>query len=431
MELKELIGKRNKIIADQRTILDKCDDEKRDMTTEEGLRYSKLENEFDKLSKEIRDQEILISNGIIETRNNPDNSGSPEHRFVQQLRGQTHTADNYVYNPEGKDYRDLFNRYLIYGGKALDVNQTMMFEDRKSKAVEKRALQSDVDPSGGYLTHTQLAMGVIQDLNQFVAIRSLSRTMQLPYATALDYPKVNTNIGDLTWTSELSTGSEDSDLDFGNIRFIPHPLARRIKISKKLLRTAGINPENLVREQLIYKVGTVQGNAFNVGTGINQPLGIFTASDNGIDTSRDVSTGNTSVAVTMDGLINAVEQLSPVYRIGATWLISTTLQSKVRKLKDGDGQYIWTPSTVAGMPDMLLGFPVKLDSFTPSIFAANQYVGCLGNFQYYLIVDALSMEIQVLTELYAETNQNGYICRIESDGNCLNQSAFVRIQLGS
>jgi HK97 family phage major capsid protein len=54
----------------------------------------------------------------------------------------------------------------------------------------------------------------------------------------------------------------------------------------------------------------------------------------------------------------------------------------------------------------------------------------LGDFSQYWIVDALTMTIQVLLELYAATNQNGYISRFESDGMPVLEEAFARVKLG-
>jgi len=62
----------------------------------------------------------------------------------------------------------------------------------------------------------------------------------------------------------------------------PHPLARRIKISNKLLRQASIDPEAIVMDRLAYRFARVEENAFLNGNGTDQPLGVFVASSNGI-----------------------------------------------------------------------------------------------------------------------------------------------------
>jgi HK97 family phage major capsid protein len=65
----------------------------------------------------------------------------------------------------------------------------------------------------------------------------------------------------------------------------------------------------------------------------------------------------------------------------------------------------------------------------PNTFTASQYVGILGDFSSYWILDALSMAIQVVVELYAATNQNGYIIQAEIDGMPVLAEAFARVKL--
>ena len=52
----------------------------------------------------------------------------------------------------------------------------------------------------------------------------------------------------------------------------------------------------------------------------------------------------------------------------------------------------------------------------------------VGDFSYYHIVDALNMQVQRLTELYAESNQTGYIGRAEVDGMPVLEEAFARLK---
>jgi len=83
----------------------------------------------------------------------------------------------------------------------------------------------------------------------------------------------------------------------------------------------------------------------------------------------------------------------------------------------------------ADRPDTILGHPFMESEYAPNTFTTGQYVGVLGDFSFYWIADALTMQIQVLTELYAETNQNGYIGRKETDGQPVLEEPFVRVTL--
>jgi HK97 family phage major capsid protein len=184
-----------------------------------------------------------------------------------------------------------------------------------------------------------------------------------------------------------------------------------------------------VLDRLAYKFAVTQEKAFLTGSGAGRPLGVFTASPNGISTGRDVSTGNTTTAIGFDGLIEAKFTLKGQYWPRARWFFHRDAVKQVTKLKDGDGQYIWRQSVRDGEPDTLLGLPMTISEWAPNTFTTGLSVGLLGDFQHYWIADALSMQVQRLNELYAETNQVGFIGRLETDGAPVLEEAFVRVTL--
>jgi HK97 family phage major capsid protein len=165
------------------------------------------------------------------------------------------------------------------------------------------------------------------------------------------------------------------------------------------------------------------------GTGAGEPLGVFTASVNGISTGRDVSTGNSTTAVTFDGLIEAKYSLKAGYWRRARWMFHRDVIKGIAKLKDGEGQYIWRESVRVGEAPMLLGCPVLISEYAPNTLTSGLYAGIIGDFGYYWIADALSMQVQRINELYAASNQTGFIGRMETDGMPVLEEAFARVTL--
>jgi HK97 family phage major capsid protein len=295
---------------------------------------------------------------------------------------------------------------------------------------ELRALQAGADVDGGYLVAPQqFVTELIKAVDDQVAIRGLARTFQVPQAASMGAPSLDADPSDADWTTELQTGAEDTAMRFGKRELRPHPLAKRIKVSQQLLRQALIGPEGLVLDRLAYKFAVSQEKAFLTGSGAGRPLGVFTASPNGISTNRDVATGNTTTAIGFDGLIEAKSTLKGQYWPRARWIFHRDAVKQITKLKDGDGQYIWRQSVREGEPDTLLGLPMTISEWAPNTFTTGLYVGLIGDFQHYWIVDALAMQVQRLNELYAETNQVGFIGRLETDGAPVLEEAFVRVKL--
>jgi len=239
---------------------------------------------------------------------------------------------------------------------------------------------------------------------------------------------------------------------FGKRELTPRPLAKRLKVSNKLLRLATITggfsadgsakgggPEGLIHYRLGYKFAVAQEKAFLTGNGANQPLGIFTASTRGIDTSRDIVTGS-STGFTADGLINAKYNQKVQYWSKMKWIFNRTCLQVIRQLKDGNGQYLWVPSgmgSVGGysagadgknIGDTLLEIPVMSSEYAPNTLTTGLYAGILGDFSFYWIADSETMQIQRLVELYAAANQTGFIARQELDGMPVLAEAFTRLK---
>ncbi|MCK9600692.1 MAG: phage major capsid protein, partial [Sphaerochaeta sp.] len=100
----------------------------------------------------------------------------------------------------------------------------------------------------------------------------------------------------------------------------------------------------------------------------------------------------------------------------------------IRKLKTGDGDYLWKAG-LSDRPDTILEIPFVMSEYAPSTFTSGSYVGIIGDFSYYWIADALSMTIQRLVEIAARTNQTEFIGRLETDGMPMLADAFRRVTL--
>lgn len=99
-----------------------------------------------------------------------------------------------------------------------------------------------------------------------------------------------------------------------------------------------------------------------------------------------------------------------------------------RKAKAGDGQYIGQPGLSGDRPDTILGKPFDESEYFDT-WGSDTYQAICGDFSFYWIVDALTIEIQVLTELFAATNQTAFVIRCELDAMPVISEAFARLKL--
>ncbi len=407
-ELQELRQKRGTLVEQMNTLNNKALEEKRSLTPEESEKWEAMDADQEDLRKQIERSEKgeALKKEMAETREK-----------TEFMEGKEKKGDKrdlpYIASDE---YRDAFRHYLHSGEKPI--------------SDEFRALQADSDVIGGYLVAPQQ---FVQDLIKFVDdqvfIREMSTTTQVNEADSLGIPSLDVDPADADWTAEIKTGNEDDDMAFGKRELFPHPLAKRIKVSNKLLRVSAMPVEQIVRERLGYKFAVTEEKAFLNGSGSNQPLGVFTASVDGISTGQDVSDGNTATTIGADGLINAKYALKAAYWDAAVWIFHRDAVKQIRKLKDGNGQYLWQPGLQAGQPDRILDSSFRMSEFAPNTFTTGLYAGIIGDFSRYWIADALNMQVQRLVELYAETNQTGFIGRMELDAMPVLEEAFIRVTL--
>jgi len=424
---REKLAERARIIAENRQVIDLVQSEKREFSAEEKQASDRRWADIDRLRAE---SDVLVRQAEaedgIQTRGEPirpeaakhDMSPREEKRAYQvgHLKGERSYRFDPTLATESPEYRAAFAANLLVP------------QDRSD--AERRALQMDADASGGFtVAPQQFVANLIQAVDNLTFMRGLATVSQLVGAHSIGRPSLDADVSDSDWTSELATGNEDSDMAFGKRELSPHPLAKRIKVSRKLLRHSPLGPEALVQARLAYKLAVTQEKAFMTGNGVQQPLGVFTASASGISTGRDVSTDNATTAVTLDGLKNAKWTLKAQYHPRSQWVAHRDFGRQVDKIKDGEGRYIWQESVTVGQPDRLLGFPVNYSEYAPNTFTTGLYVAMLGDFSNYWIVESLSFEIQRLNELYAATNQVGYITRAELDAMPVLEEAFVRIKL--
>jgi HK97 family phage major capsid protein len=416
MQSKELRVKRAQLVESARSIYDRCERERRFLTADESRNFDAMMGDADKLADDIdrierlqaEERSLASSQG---RRSEPQQPGrmadGVEHRGTYvELKGPRSTAE----------YRSAYQNYLTRGPGSLS-------------GAEQRALSAENDTGGGFMVAPQQTVNaMIKAVDNVVVIRQLATKFTVNGAESLGCPSLDADPADADWTSEIATGSEDTAMVLGKRELHPRPLAKRLKISRKLLsRLPGV--EGFVTQRLAYKFGVSEEKAYMTGAGANGPLGVFTADANGISTGRDVTTGS-ATQITADSLFDAFYALKQPYQLSPNlaWVLHRDAVKMIRKLKSGDGQYLWQPGlTEAG--DTLLGKRLVQSEYAPNTFTTGKYVGIVGDFSYYWIADADTFAIQRLNELYAEANQVGLIGRKETDGMPVLEEAFARLKL--
>jgi len=335
----------------------------------------------------------------------------------------------------GSIEKEVHNAYLasLCKVESQESNQILRNASQSDLQALSHAYQADNMAGGGYfVTPMQMANDILTLMKDLVFIRGMATQYSLPQADTLGVPAIDTDPSDDDWTTELRTGNQETTAAAGRRELKTNPMAKLVLISKTLLRKAP-NFEEVFLDRLAYKASITEEKAFLNGDGSQKPLGVFVASTKGISTNRDITAASTT-AFTADELINTYMALKAQYRVKAKWIIHRDVLKAARKLKDNNNNYLWAtgigPGTgFQGAPPTLLGQEYCESEYAPNTFTTGQYMAIIGDFSKYWIADALDMQIQVLQELYAATNQQGYILRKETDGMPVLEEAFARLKL--
>ena len=295
-------------------------------------------------------------------------------------------------------------------GRASDEYKTAfwgMIRNRVATPGVMNALQVGTDAEGGYLVPDEYERTLVQGLEEENVLRSLCTVIQTSSGDR-KIPLVASH-GTASWVDEEAT-IPDSDDVFGQISIGAHKVATMIKVSDELLQDSVFNIESYIAAEFARRIGAAEEEAFITGNGTGKPTGLLHATNGaGIGVTTN---GNTPTA---DEIFDLIHSIKSVYRKKAVFLLNDSTLKALRKLKDGQGQYLWQPGLKEGQPDMLLNYRIATSPFMPEIAAGNKVI-LFGDFKSYWIADRQGRSFQRLNELYAATGQVGFRATQRVDG---------------
>ena len=201
------------------------------------------------------------------------------------------------------------------------------------------------------------------------------------------------------WVGETAGRPETTTPEFGPLTFTPGELYANPAATQQMLDDAEINLEQWLANEVETEFAYQEGVAFVSGNGTNKPYGFLTYVTGAANAAVhplgaiQLKTAASATAVTTDELIDLVYMLPQVMQQNARFVLNRNALGTARKLKDGDGNYIWQPSFQLGQPSQLLGYPVTEMAAMPNI-AANAVPIAFGDFRRgYLVVDRTGVRV--------------------------------------
>lgn len=304
-------------------------------------------------------------------------------------------------------------------GRASDAYRKAFWDSiRKRNYFDvQNTLSIGTDTEGGYLVPDEYEQSLIDALQEQNFFRQLA-TVITTSSGDRNIPVVSGH-GEAAWMDESGLYTESDDT-FGLISLGAYKLGTAIKVSDELLNDSVFDLEGYIATEFTRRIGAKEEEAFLVGDGKKKPTGVFVSAQNSVTTS--------GTSITFDDVMDLYHSLRVPYRKNAVWLLNDTTVKALRKVKDGNGNYIWQPSVQAGEPDTILNRPYYTSSFVPDLAAGNK-VMAFGDFSYYWIADRQGRSFKRLNELYAANGQVGFLASQRVDGKLILPEAVKTMTL--
>ncbi|MDD3277756.1 MAG: phage major capsid protein [Lachnospiraceae bacterium] len=393
----ELREKRAKAWEATKAFLDTHRTEKGTLTAEDDASYSRMEQDITDLGKEIN-------------------------RLERQ-----EALDAELKLPVSKPLteRPDANKQDTKTSRAADAYKSAFWTQTRSKdgvtlPEIRNALQIGVDSEGGYLCPDEFEHTLIQALKADNIVREHAHV----FTTSSGSHKIPvvTSKGTASWVDEEGAIPESDDV-FGQQLIGAHKVATLIKVSEELLNDSAFDLESYFTTEFARRIGDKEEDAFLNGNGTGKPTGI-------LDATSGAPVGVTAAgatAITADEIITLYYSLGAPYRKNAIWVLSDATIAVIRKLKDGNGQYLWQPALHEGQFDTLLGKKIFTSPYMPTMAAGNKSV-LFGDLQFYWIGDRQGVTFRRLNERYAETGQVGFLASKRVDGKLILPEAIKVLQ---
>jgi HK97 family phage major capsid protein len=370
----DLRQKRGDLWDKARTFLDTHTNDTGLMSAEDTAIYERMEQEVVDLGHAIeREERVAEIDRELSASISPDLASKPM-RLQEAKKGIASDS-----------YRDAFWKH-------------MRDQDRRSAEV-RNALQVGELSEGGYTVPGEFEHTLVQALEDENIMRGLVHVITTSSGDR-KIPLV-TSKGSAQWVEEEATIPESDD-SFGQVTLSAHKVGSMIRISEELLHDSAFDLAAYITGEFARRVGAAEEEAILTGDGSHKPTGLLHA-------SLGAETGVTAAAVaaiTTDELLDLQHSLKAGYRRKACWIMNDATVKLLRKLKDGNSQYLWQPGLLLGQPDTLLNQRVLTSNYMPLPTAGNKAI-LYGDYGYYWLADREGRSLQRLNELYAATDQIG------------------------
>lgn len=287
---------------------------------------------------------------------------------------------------EQAEYQEKFHAFFRTGeGK----------DGLKALAI-KAQLTRQSDPDGGYVVSPEIEKAIDRVLGTTSVMRQLATVRTT--GASIYKKRVGQGGAGAGWVGENETRNETATPRMSELEFPAMTLYAEPEATEEMLEDADFDIAAWLADEVDIAFAETEGAAHIAGNGVKKPRGILS-----YDTVEDGSYtwgklgfklgGHATLLNDADKLIDLTTSLKQGFRMNASWLMNRPTGGTVRKLKNGEGDYLWQPSLQLGKPATLLGYPTYEDDNMPDV-GAGAFPVAFGDFRRgYLVLDRRGIRV--------------------------------------
>lgn len=303
--------------------------------------------------------------------------------------------------------RALKVEHSVKADNEADVLRAIATGEKRRAQFELRALSS-----AAATVPVTFADFVVVALTEGNPVYEGATKLRTSTGEQITVPRVTANQS-ASFVSEGSTITP-ADPTISSITLYANKIASLTLLSAELVRDAGFDILGTVGRQAGAQIAYIAGSACALGTGTVLPTG-FVHAATGLSTATKAGTVTATFFDALD-ITTLLYSLTPSYRNANTvFHAATSAVSKLRKLQDLNGQFIFQPALAAGQPDTLLGYRLKENVHLAAVGSASKSVAILHEPSYY--IRELPIEVASSTDYLFNTNQVAIRTLYGVDGN--------------
>jgi HK97 family phage major capsid protein len=324
-----------------------------------------------------------------------------------------------------------------YDAYKAAFNSMLRKNDKLLTPEEAKTLSVGSDPDGGYLVTPDTTGQIVKKVYETSPVRQYANVVTI----STDALEGVEDLGEAGagYAGEQAQGSDSTTPQIGKWRIPVFNMDTEPKATQNLLDDAAVDVEAWLGGKVANKRARFENNEFVTGAAAKIRgfvLGYPPLTDSGAGVAWGsigyVATGvsaDFAASAKGDKLYDLMGMLKNDYLPGAAWFAKRLTITAIRKFKDGQNNYLWQPSFIAGQPETIMGYPVARMEDMPTM-AADSFSLAFANLkEAYTIVDRQG--IRVLRDPYTAKPYVKFYTTWRTGGGVVNSEAIKLMKFGT